>query len=57
MNKGLFFISTAVALILFGCSFSEMFIKWCDAMQALAIVLLLVGLRAATPKPQTTNKN
>jgi hypothetical protein len=57
MNKVLFYLCTIAAVILFGSSFSDIFSKWSDAMQALAIVLLLAGLRAASPRPMTTNKN
>lgn len=57
MNKALFYTCTVLALVLFGSSFADLFSKWSEAMQALAIVLLLAGLRAATPKPLTNNRN
>jgi len=57
MNKVLFFILTALAIIIFIVSFSELVSRWSEAMRALAIVLLLAGLRLATPKPMTQSKN
>jgi hypothetical protein len=57
MHKIFFFILTALAIILFIASFSEMASQWSEAMRALAIVLLLAGLRLAAPKPLTQTKN
>lgn len=57
MNKLLFFILTAMAIILFIASFSEIFKQWSEAMIALAIVLLLAALRLISPKPMTQSKN
>ncbi|MFZ9981615.1 MAG: hypothetical protein ACO3FI_06270 [Cyclobacteriaceae bacterium] len=57
MNKVLFFILTAMAIILFIASFSEIFKQWSEAMIALAIVLLLAALRLISPKPMTQSKN